>query len=1115
MKLSAETKAELQVLDCEYGGGIFTSGIRTDVIDKPILVLGLGGTGAESLIRVKHAIEKHIKLDGASGAHGLGKPHQIEYMAIDSDDNMQNLRYNGTSFANDEFLLLETSNLTSIYKSKDTVFRESIEGWIADNLRLQQVKHGAGGIRQAGRLLLTINANRIISLLTEKINRLTTNRNTNDLLYVFIAAGCAGGTGSGIFIDIPYIVQEIANKKGFQTENISMIFLPDVTLSDHTIDGSAAITIKTNGFAALKELDYLMNIERNGERFRQTYGDLSIDSNQPPYDLCHLISAKDEHGKLATGAKNYCMNVAAETIINFIASEEVMDGQSYTISSYLSNIENNKSAFIMTHQQKQPVNYIYNIVGASSAVLPLGQLLNYLTSKMFAELDSLRNNRPTHNESMQLLETFKLDYPALERALNQEKPPARNFQQYDYNVLYERPDIIDDAIKKELKKLEDHYSRISEGILETFRSTLQSPENAIYQLFTDLSAGPFYSLSTLSDLTESSVVSTIDNIRKRDLQQKRYNRDQLSVLEINLNTSIDKFKRKASLFTNKKSQANNIIESSENYLRLMSRNLMCDAMDRIYSQVLIELQKFSTNIIDTQCELILALRELFVKFDATAPAPASFSWDIEDTAVFFSAFEKHQEMAKDIDYKLSLKRLLQDITYSPGWMPGVGNTIVSNLNNFVAHQFQDVVHKSLDFYCELMSNENDVSLGDYINDKLNKLNQNAKVMFPMNHIPKGLHITFPPYAYLSVPANSPKVRDAIQRLGSKVPSIKYSRMQNRLYILNLKIAVALYCYKELNDYEAVYENSLSKIAGVHLYESHTCNWKNLPSPNYDRLWTSEYTNLRERAKNEELRRIFDHALERGIITFDSRTRRMVATFGEYVDTLQMFAELETSIVERTLSATQARAAINELDAILANPNRKKHKIDFFDTEFLPGTSEPDHEYAQGVFIYMPELNSQVTQELELHMHIARLRSALLRIDMNEIKFSQFAELLYMGAITKNRKNFQYVLENEIYTLHTMQDSTEKYLDYDIFQSYLDLDDSVAQKLQKRVQDEASNCTDEQFNYILHSLSSYVKDYTAKVAALDDNFTSERDGALKRLYYKTMLNIFKQEQRVLS
>ena len=338
MKLSAETKAELQALDCEYGGGISTASTRTEVIDKPILILGLGGTGAEALIRVKRAINRHFKLGTSPSGRTMDKPPQVEYMAIDSDDNMLNLSYAGTSFTQDEFLLLDNSNLTSIYKNRDTVFKNSTQSWISSNLRLQQVKHGAGGIRQAGRLLLTINSNRVISMLTEKINRLTSNRKSNDLLYVFIASGCAGGTGSGIFIDIPYIIRKIAETKGFETENIGMIFLPDVTLSDSMIDGSAALNIKANGFAALKELDYLMNIERNGEIFEQNYADLEIKESQPPYDLCHLVSAKDEQGKLMPQAKNYCMNVAAETIINFIASEEVIDGQSYTISSYLSNI---------------------------------------------------------------------------------------------------------------------------------------------------------------------------------------------------------------------------------------------------------------------------------------------------------------------------------------------------------------------------------------------------------------------------------------------------------------------------------------------------------------------------------------------------------------------------------------------------------------------------------------------------------------------------------------------------------------------------------------------------------------------------------------------------------
>jgi len=1114
MKLSPEVKQDLQALDCEYGGGIATAVTRTDVIDKPILILGLGGTGAEALIRVKRAISRQFNFGVSATGRVLDKPPQIEYMAIDSDANMLNLNYKGTTFASNEFLCLNTANLTSIYKNRDTVFKNST-GWMADNLRLHQVKHGAGGIRQAGRLLLTINCNSLISMLTDKINRLTQSRNADDLLYVFITTGCAGGTGSGIFIDVPYIVRKIAETRGFETENIGMIFLPDVTLADSTIDGSAALNIKANGFAALKELDYLMNIERNGETFEQTFADLEIKSSQPPYDLCHLVSAKDEQGKLAHQAKDYCMNVAAETIINFIASEEVIDGQSYTISSYLSNIENNRAAFIMTHQEKQPVNYIYNTVGASSAVLPIEQLLNYMTWQMFKKLGNLRSNSPTLDQSQITLESFRLDLPALERALTLDRPQVRDFKQYDHNVLIERPDILEDAVKNELQKLQTHYEQVADEIIDEFDRALQDKNNAIFQQFTGMEEGPFFAREVLSELSDTSVMRILDGLRKQDIPKKREHRDNLATLDISRKAAADKLGK--SFF--KKSKATSVVELNERYLRLVGRNLMYDAADYVYSAVQERLATFNNQIVDTFCELLTNLHDLFAKFDdisSIEKADNVFTWDFEDIQTFCTVFEENH--AQDIDYKASLMRLMQDLLHNQGWLPGQNHTIVENMNAFVSQEFQTVADRSMDYFCGMMATAHETSLEEYMGEKIDTITGSAKVMFPINHIPSGLHISFPPYAYLSAPHNAPKVRNIIQKSGGtvrRVPNIKLSKIGNRLYMLNLKIAVPLYCYKELNDYEMVYESSLNKLAGVHLYESPERNWQNLPSPLYDKLWTKDHENVREGLKNNRLRKIFDRAVRLKIIRHNEQAHRLIGYFGSPVDLQKRFGQIQAEIEGKTLSATRARAIIQELDSFLADPAREEYSVPLFDTEYIHGTDTPDLDYAKGVFIYMPAFSEYIAREIQTRDFVTKLKESLNSIDMAEVKFSHFAQLLYMGEISKNRKNYLYTIDGEKKILYTTQTISEQFVEFDLFQAYLNMDADVAEHLQKRAQERENASTDKEFQGLVKTIDGLIKTYAAKLSDIENGFASERNGAIKKTFYQTMLDVLQREKKVLS
>jgi hypothetical protein len=1121
MKLSPETIADLRALDFEYGGGITTLSTKSEVIDKPILVVGLGGTGVESLIRVKKAINRHFRLpEPVAGQKVPDKPANVEYLGVDSDETLLNLKYQDIAFNDDEFVLLENANLTSIYKNRETVFKHQTGEWIADNLRLQQVRHGAGGIRQAGRFLLAINTNRVLNVLTDKINRLTASRNANDLVYVFILVGCAGGTGSGIFVDIPYMIRQLVTQKGFETETIGMIFLPDVTLSDAMIEGSAALNIKANGFAALKELDYLMSIEQTGEFFEHTYAELEVRTNRPPYDLCHLVSAKDEMGRLIPQAKNYCMNVAAETVINFIASEEVVDGQSYTINSYLSNIENNKAAFLTTHQQKQPVNYIYNIVGAASAQLPVEYLINYLTANLFGELDVLMDTSPGIESAQLTLEAMKIDLPTLERALAEGKPRPRDFKQYDKNVLAQRPDILEEAVKKELSRVREHYDHRAAQIAEGIVQSLNDKNNILTQYFTDFEMGPYFTAKLLDSMLENSVPKAIDRIRKRDIHAKREHRDTIAALEIKRQAATDRFAQKSLFgYFTKTGQAQAMVKANEIYLKAMDKNAGYDAIDRIYEIVIAALENYREEKVETYCDLLTTLKDLFDKFHklriTDVNRAETFTRNLAEPREFCDYFENDTDPTLSVDYRGALKKLLADMLRDDSWLPGSDHKIVENVNKFVTATFQSVMYKSLDYYLVMMAKHKNIPSEEYINEKISSLAEAAKVMFPMNHVPAGLHITFPPYTYLSVPANAPQIRATVQNVSGRISSIKYSRMVNRLYMLNLKIAVALYGYRELNEYEQVYEASLNKIPGLHLYESEHKNWRNLPSPNYDKLWTSDYENVRERNRNDRIRNVFGRALALGLIKLDEKSRRYICYYGDPVDVAARYAVVEKGIADKTLSAPQARAVIQDLKSFAANPDRSKYKQPLFDTEFLTDTDLPDNDYAKGVFIYMPALNERMAREVELQEYIERLIIQLGKIDMAEIKYNHFAQALYMGVITKVRKNFKFYYDDVEYILYTMERVSDPFVEYDVFQAFLELDDHLYTYIQKRAQDAENRLADDEYDPIIKVINDYIDSYREKLTHLDQVYMDERGGAQKRLFYRAMLDVFMKEKAVLS
>ncbi len=69
----------------------------------------------------------------------------------------------------------------------------------------------------------------------------------------------------------------------------------------------------------MQELDYCMNLPKNGDSFEQIYqGDKTIQWNIPPVDMCHLISSADVKGIERLDGYNYAISTATEYITNFL-----------------------------------------------------------------------------------------------------------------------------------------------------------------------------------------------------------------------------------------------------------------------------------------------------------------------------------------------------------------------------------------------------------------------------------------------------------------------------------------------------------------------------------------------------------------------------------------------------------------------------------------------------------------------------------------------------------------------------------------------------------------------------------------------------------------------------
>ncbi|KWX83547.1 hypothetical protein AMQ83_31015, partial [Paenibacillus riograndensis] len=416
-------REHIQQLDVSLGGGIVSDKIRVDTIDNPILIIGLGGTGIDALLRLKYQINRRFKLpEDPLSKKKRDKPDNVEFLAFETNEQDRGKKYKGIGLdPQNEFVLLANAEIGGLLQNR-SILEPYITDWLSPELSITDGMNGAAGVRQAGRLLLFTKINQVVSAIDKKIKTLSVG--TSKKLMVFLLTGLAGGTGSGSFLDIAYIVRGIIERDygsaGIDRVNtLGYLFTPDVNLSNKSLSEHTREYIRKNGYAALKELDYWMNVDSRGERFRQQYGNiLTVNSPLPPFNLCHLISATNTEGKLLENAYDYCMNVTAENITNFMASEEKQSGEEFAIHDYISNIRTNIAQMNKTY----PANYEYNIIGASSAVLPIEEMTTYLAFRLFDKMDKMFQQAPGQEDVEKLARKLGIDLDSLIKTFESRVP---------------------------------------------------------------------------------------------------------------------------------------------------------------------------------------------------------------------------------------------------------------------------------------------------------------------------------------------------------------------------------------------------------------------------------------------------------------------------------------------------------------------------------------------------------------------------------------------------------------------------------------------------------------------------------------------------------------------
>lgn len=263
---------------------------------KKTLYVGLGGTGVSALLKVKKCfVDSYGEV-----------PPMIGFLAIDTDGSASNKSV--TSNLGEIIKLEPTELLVCTVKGALNVYNANPKtyDWVpSKNIdKLSSIQGGgAGQVRSNGRFIAYYNNQLIksnIQAVITKIHQLIpqgskyeVDTNIGGVEYpanVNVFASIAGGTGSGMLIDVLSIIRDALNQNAQTFKLYPWIVLPEVFRAMNA--GPSMANVLYNSYGALRTLDYVMHYDPKTPAINFGYSKI----NEPLFDYAYIINNMNQAG---------------------------------------------------------------------------------------------------------------------------------------------------------------------------------------------------------------------------------------------------------------------------------------------------------------------------------------------------------------------------------------------------------------------------------------------------------------------------------------------------------------------------------------------------------------------------------------------------------------------------------------------------------------------------------------------------------------------------------------------------------------------------------------------------------------------------------------------------
>lgn len=923
----------------DAGGGVINRATMAKQGEDAHVIIGLGGTGGDCVRQIKKEVYRQIQPDDPEAV--IPEYKNIKFLIIDSDSTRFSLSTDMVSEINKdtEFLSISMNYCFSeIFANKSALSKRRELDWLSyDTISTlfyctdDSSAQCNCGIRQIGRFLLVNRSEEVYQKIFSFIQDVSIE--CKGTINIHICSGLCGATGSGTFLDVCYLVKKAVHELGLYNSRVSgYFFLPDVNLAktEVSVDDPLSEYIKTNGYAALKELDYCMSFGKNGDSFKMNYGSFQIEMQEQPVDLCCLISATNQAGEVLPNGYDYAMQVVTDFIVSFIldVTSNWQPKATFTLAGHISNLNSVRTMIRLGNGADIP----YNILGVSVAEIPSADVATYVGAKLFEQYDAIFERTPLEGERDDFIKRNHLTYDEIKRAFIKgcmEEVDFGDLSANDYKNSGNRPFIT----------VANRFLSINQGVMETnyqqFSEELNDyykPKNStslVSRTFATLindyvvnsDYGPIFASRLLMGNHNQNLIHYVDGLIACNKDQLEYVYRQHDLRESELKIMTERVERMTLLNQNQKVQEYKHA-LSEWYVQLYHEETLKKLHDllNVYRDQLVKLQ---SEFFSTLEQVMFTLREtsqVNMKSLTTANEKQGHHWKI------LSLQNKNVRDGLDkevlsIDLSQNYRALMEELLNQyKEWIANDANKITKLITNLIFDSFNTIANKTIVSYLEDAYNTTDPeALKDKIKKNIiqNHLEKNSEPMFWMNptfNKEVGMQNT------LSVPhASKPIVDAAEDYIADKLHfQIRLSSTNDKISVVRIYSGLPLYAYQGLRKMEEAYEND--RLPGRHLFERRerkeydsqeffdaAIDWNDLPSPIPASICESSE---RIRIRNKELLSMFEKAEQLGIV-FEKNKEYFIRVTEDY-DVEQFIEENGGLYTNGIFDENKARVMIERL-----------------------------------------------------------------------------------------------------------------------------------------------------------------------------------------------------------